>query len=589
MRVLPRILAWPILAWPILLTAAPQPHKADTSPTVHTRAGLLHGTLRGSTAVFQGIPYAAPPVGGLRWRAPQPAASWTGVRDATRPGSACVQNDTGLDRFVTPLAAAYETSYIGHTVASSEDCLYLNVWAPNWPGKGSPASLPVMVWLHGGSNTAGSGAQTTYDGAAYDGAGHDGGGLVSHGVILVTINYRLGVMGFFSHPELSRESGHGSSGNYGLLDQLAALRWVRENIAQFGGDANNVTLFGESAGSIDAGVLVTSPMASGLFRRVILESGPPFGLGPAPTLDKAQIVGAAIGKAAPGKSASGLEKVSGLENLRSLPAAEVVKLAATVVASQFKGFDPNSPLVDGWLIPQSPAKAFASGAIQKVDLMIGLNGRELSAFRVAAIASTTAKQTGQDQKSGGPGDALKKMADNTRPLYGNWTDAAIGLYVAKTLVHRDAARVAVIDQAANDMMMQCPVGAIASLTSRAGQRAFVYKFDRSIPGKGESDLGAFHGLEIPYVFHAFDDPGWRWLPFSETDRKLSGTMEAYWTNFARSGDPNGPGMPGWAAWTSGDEAYVDFDQNGEAAPRHGFSPVFCHLSPERLKGQLAGN
>jgi len=572
MRVLPWILVWPM----ILPAAVHAPRTFDAAPTVHLSVGQLRGSLRGGTAIFEGVPYAAPPVGVLRWRAPQPAAAWSGVRDATKPSSACVQNDTGLDRFVTPLAAAYGTTYVGHTVASSEDCLYLNVWVPNWPEKISTPSLPVMVWLHGGSNTAGSGAQTTYHGIA-----QDGGGLISHGVILVTINYRLGVMGFFSHPELSRESGHGSSGNYGLLDQLAALRWVRENIAQFGGDANNVTLFGESAGSIDAGVLMTSPLSSGLFRRVILESGPPFGLGPARTLAEAQKVGDAIGKAAPGKAASALE------NLRGLPAAEVVKLAATVVASQFKGFDPNSPLVDGWLIPQSPAKAFALGAIQKVDLMIGLNSRELSAFRVAA--ATTTKQTGQDQKSGGAGDALRKMADTTRPLYGNWTDAAIGLYVAKVLVHRNAARIAAIDQATNDMMMQCPVGAIAALTTATGRQAFVYKFDRSIPGKGESDLGAFHGLEIPYVFHAFDDSGWRWLPFSETDRKLSDTMETYWTNFAKNGNPNGAGVPGWTAWATGDEAYVDFDENGEAISQKGFSPTFCHLASARLKEQLGGN
>jgi para-nitrobenzyl esterase len=570
-----RVLPW-ILAWPMILPAAVRaPRMPDAAPTVHLSAGQLRGSLQGSTAIFEGVPYAAPPVGVLRWRAPQPGAAWSGVRDATKPGSACVQNDTGLDRFVAPLAAAYGTTYVGHTVVSSEDCLYLNVWVPNWPGKVSTPSLPIMVWLHGGNNTAGSGAQTTYHGNA-----QDGGGLISHGVILVTINYRLGVMGFFSHPELTRESGHGSSGNYGLLDQLAALRWVQENIAQFGGDASDVTLFGESAGSVDAGVLLTSPMAAGLFRRVILESGPPFGLGPARTLAEAQKVGDAIGKAAPGKAASALQ------NLRSLPAADMVKLAATVAASQFKGFDPNAPLVDGWLIPQAPAKAFASGAIQKVDLMIGLNGRELSAFRAGAAFIT--KQTGQTAKSGGAGDALKKMADTTRPLYGNWTDAAIGLYVARALGHRDAARVAAIDQATNDMMMQCPVGAIAALTTGAG-RTFVYKFDRSIPGKGESDLGAFHGLEIPYVFDAFDDPGWRWLPFSATDRKLSSMMETYWTNFAKTGNPNGAGMPGWAAWTSSDEPYVDFNKDGDAVPQKGFSPTFCHLAPERLKAQLGGN
>ncbi len=588
MRVRRQVWAW-ILAWPILLAAsAPQTHtthpahqahqaqKPDADPTVKIGSGQLRGTMRGSAAVFEGVPYAAAPVGALRWREPRPVAAWMGVRDAAKPGSACVQNDTGLDRFVTPLAAAYGATYIGHTVASSEDCLYLNVWVPNWPVQTLTASLPVMVWLHGGSNTAGSGAQTTYDGIA-----HDGGGLVSHGVILVTINYRLGVMGFFSHPELSRESGHRSSGNYGLLDQLAALRWVRENIAQFGGDAKNVTVFGESAGSIDAGVLVTSPLTAGLFRRAILESGPPFGLGPAHTLAEAEAVGTAIGKAAPGKAASAVE------NLRGLPPAEMVKLAATVVRSQFKGFDPNSPLVDGWLIPQAPAKAFASGATQKVDLIIGLNGRELSAFRVAA--AMIAQQAGEEPKGRGAGEALKKMADTARPLYGNWTNAAIGLYVAKVMVHRGAARIAAIDQATNDVMMQCPVGAIAALATAGGQRAFVYKFDRSIPGKGESDLGAFHGLEIPYVFHAFDDPGWRWLPFSETDRKLSGTMETYWTNFARTGNPNGAGMPGWAEWATGDEAYVDFDENGEASSQKGFSPTFCHLAPERLKEQLGGN
>jgi para-nitrobenzyl esterase len=571
-----RVLPW-ILAWPMFLPAAVRaPQTPDAAPTVHLSAGQLRGSLRGSTAVFEGVPYAVPPVGVLRWRAPQAAAAWSGVRDATKPGSACVQNDTGLDRFVTPLAVAYGTTYVGHTVVSSEDCLYLNVWVLNWPGKVSTASVPVMVWLHGGSNTAGSGAQTTYHGIA-----QDGGGLISHGVILGTINYRLGVMGFFSHPELSRESGHGSSGNYGLLDQLAALRWVRENIAQFGGDASNVTLFGESAGSVDAGVLLTSPMAARLFRRAILESGPPFGLGPARTLAEAQKVGDVVGKAAPGKAASALQ------NLRSLPAADVVKLAATVVASQFKGFDPNAPLIDGWLIPQAPAKAFASGAIQKVDLMIGLNGRELSAFRMGA--AVLAKQTAQPSKNSGASGALKTMADTTRPIYGNWTDAAIGLYVAKALVHRDAARVAVVDQATNDMMMQCPIGAIAALATAGGMRVFVYKFDRSIPGRGESDLGAFHGLEIPYVFDAFDDPGWRWLPFSPADRKLSGTMETYWTNFAKTGDPNAAGLPTWSAWTSGEEPYVEFDESGAAVRRHGFSPTFCHLAPERLKEQLGGN
>jgi para-nitrobenzyl esterase len=563
MRLLSSILVLPFL----LRSSGQHPRPADSGPIVRINRGELLGRLRGNTAVFSGVPYASPPVGVLRWREPQPAAAWTGIRDATHPGNACVQNDTGLDRFIAPLASTYGAAFAGQKVESSEDCLYLNVWVPGWSGKTDRSPMPVMVWLHGGSNTAGSGSQTTYDGIP----------LTSHGVILVTINYRLGVMGFFSHPELSHESEHHSSGNYGLLDQIAALRWVHQNIAQFGGDPENVTLFGESAGSIDAGVLMASPLTSGLFRRAILESGPPFGLGAVHTLAEAEAVGGVIGSAAPGKSASTLE------NLRQLHASEVVKLAASVVQAKFKGFDPNSPIVDGWLLPQSPAKAFAAGAIQKVNLLIGLNGRELSAFRVAAAMA--AKQAGQDQKSGGVGEALKALAHTTEPLYGNWTDSAIGVYLTKALIHRDEA----IDQATNDMMMACPVGAVSALVSAAGQRAFVYRFDRSIPGKGESELGAFHGLELPYVFGAFEDRGWQWLPFSETDHKLSGTMQSYWTNFAKTGNPNSAGLPAWSPWNVGSEPYLEFDENGDAVPRRDFSPVFCHLAPERLKRQLAGN
>ena len=191
-----------------------QSRKMDSSLMVSVTEGRLRGSLHGATAVFEGIPYAAPPVGSLRWREPRPPPRWSGIRDATTPGNACVQNAAGLDAFIAPLAATYGASYKVQPVSSSEDCLYLNVWSPNWPNKGM---LPVMVWLHGGSNRIGSGAQSTYAGEF----------LASHGVIIVTINYRLGFMGFFSHPELTKESLHHRSGNYGLLDQLAALRWVR--------------------------------------------------------------------------------------------------------------------------------------------------------------------------------------------------------------------------------------------------------------------------------------------------------------------------------------------------------------------------
>ena len=563
------------LALPLLVVSPVSSPTPDPGPTVRIATGTLRGTLYGKAAVFKGVPYAAPPVGTFRWREPQPVAKWTGVRDATHPGDACLQNPEGLNPFIAPLAEAYGARYLRQPVPSSEDCLYLNVWTPEWP---AAKSHPVMVWLHGGSNRAGSGSQPTYDGAS----------LTAHGVVLVTINYRLGVMGFFSHPELTRESAHHSSGNYGLLDQLAALRWVQQNIAQFGGDPGNVTLFGESAGSIDAGMLIASPLSSGLFRRAILESGPPFGLGAPHTLAQAEPVGSAIGNAAPAASGA----ATGLEKLRAMPAAEVVQLAASVVKSQFQGFDPNSPIVDGWVLREPPARAFAAGRQQRVDLMIGLNGRELSAFRVDAAA--LAKEAGPQPASGGAGAAIKTFEDAARPIYGNWTTPALSIYLGKAILDR----VGAIDQAGNDMLMACPVGAVAALTAAAGQRAYVYRFDRAIPGKGASTLGAFHGLEIPYVFNAFDDNGWNWLPFTQADRELGRTIEEYWTNFAKTGDPSGdtsgnppsvPNLPKWSVWQSGGEPYMNFTKEAQASLSHSFSPTFCHLAPDRLKDKLGSN
>jgi para-nitrobenzyl esterase len=399
------------------------------APVIHLTAGTLVGRLQGSTSVFEGIPFAAPPIGNLRWREPQPVANWTGSRDATKPGSPCMQASTGVDTFIAPLAAAYGAPFAMESSKSSEDCLYLNVFSPTASG-GKP--LPVMVWLHGGSNRAGKGS----------GDGYDGSSLSSHGVIVVSTNYRLGVMGFFSHPELTAESPRHSSGNYGLLDQVACLRWVQQNIGQFGGDPGNVTLFGESAGSIDASTLMASPLAKGLFRRVIAESGPAFGLGPTLTLPEAQKVGKAVGQVA---------------ILRQMPAEKVAALDARTVASSFKSFDPNASVVDGWVLPNLPAGAFASGSIQKVDLLAGFNGRELSAFRIGA--ATAAKQSSQPVQKDAPSAAVKKLADAAHPLYGSWTNIAVAMYLAQILVHGDVA----VDRASNDMLVACPVGAEAAL------------------------------------------------------------------------------------------------------------------------------
>lgn len=258
----------------VALLLLPVPFGKPRGPVVQLTSGAVEGEINGNVAVFKRIPYAQPPVGPLRWREPHPVVPWAGVRDATKASAPCMQNPAGTDNFIQPLAETYGVAYTLQKLEPSEDCLYLNVWTPLLQA-GAP--VPVMVWVHGGSNRVGSGSESGYEGTS----------LASNGVVVVTINYRLGIMGFFVHPELTAESPHHSSGNYGLLDQIAALRWVQENIAQFGGDPGNVTLFGESAGAIDSTLLMTSPLAANLFRRVIAESGPVFGLGPARFADGA--------------------------------------------------------------------------------------------------------------------------------------------------------------------------------------------------------------------------------------------------------------------------------------------------------------
>jgi para-nitrobenzyl esterase len=544
-------------AFPGLAKPAP-----SSGPVAHLASGTVQGRSQGDIAVFEGIPFAAPPVGPLRWREPQPVTNWSGIREATKPSHPCIQNVQGLNTFLAPLATAYHAAYTPETVDPSEDCLYLNVWTPE-----KAVHLPVMVWVHGGSNRVGSGTETGYDGAI----------LASYGVIVVTVNYRLGVMGFFSHPELTAESPHNSSGNYGLLDQIAALKWVQQNIAQFGGDPGNVTLFGESAGSVDAMILMTSPLSKGLFRKVIAESGPGFGLGPVRSVSDMAALGDAVGKTAGGPPGSQLQA------LRQIPAAQVAQIEDRLIATQFKGNNPNAPIVDGWVLPLSPAHAFASGAIQKVDLMAGFNAREWSAFRIGAEAAT--KSSGNAPPKPSVSDLFKQTADRTRPLYGNWTDLMIVTYMARMMVGGAAA----VDQTTSDTMFACPIGAEAALTASAGQHAYVYRFDRSVPGPGESDLGAFHSLELPYVFGTFGAPFFNWLPFNATDHKLSRVMQTYWTNFAKSGNPNGPGLPNWADWNADGEPYLSFGENGDAIPSQGFSPLYCHLSADRLKEVLTAN
>jgi para-nitrobenzyl esterase len=521
---------------------------------VQIDAGALRGTKAGSAIAFRGIPYARPPIGELRWQPPEPPLSWQGVREALQPGSACTQRTSGLTPFFAPMAQAYGSNFEQPPIKSSEDCLYLDVWVPEWPVK---RALPVMVWLHGGSNTVGSGTQSSYDGIS----------LTRHGVLLVTLNYRLGVMGFFSHPELTRESPHHSSGNYGLLDQLAALNWVKKNIAEFGGDPDNVTLFGESAGAIDAARLMTSPLAAGLFKRVISESGPAFESGQ--TLSQAETFGSAVSALTPGNAQS-----TALKNLRAMPASEVEALV--LKAKEHLPTDITAATADGWVLPMSPQQAFLAGSIQKVDLLIGLNARELSAFRLSAAAAA--------KSSGGPSGVadsggLKKFSEAARPYFGSWTNPAIGIYFGRMLLNKNAG----LDGAANDLIGACPVGAMASLTNAAGQHVFVYRFDRAIPGKGEAELGAFHSLEVPYVFGSLRDPEWQWLPSTADDESLSELLQTYWTNFAKTSNPNASGLPNWPAWSDKDKEFLVMNQDASVTAQRNFPPLLSSLGAKELK------
>jgi para-nitrobenzyl esterase len=292
---------------------------------------------------------------------------------------------------------------------------------------------------------------------------------------------------------------------------------------------------------------------------------------------EAEEAGAAVGKAAPGHSASTLQ------NLRALPATQVVELANQVLKTRFSKVA-GAFTLDGWVLPRSPQRAFADGAITKVDLLVGLNGRELSAFRVggAARASQQAKPR-ERAASGTPiGQSMGKLADGMAPLYGNWTYPALGWYLAKILIHRDAG----IDQAGNDVVVACPLGAMATLVTAAGHRAYVYRFERVVPGKGADTLGAFHALEVPYVFGAFKDRAWQWLPVTAADWKLSATLETYWTQFAKTGSPNSAGLPDWPAWNNDTEPFLEIDAAADIKAQPGFSPIFCHLSLQRLRQRL---
>ena len=514
-----RALPVPPLALLLLAVACFMQVSASTAQTemqsgeflVRTTSGPLRGVARADGgAEFLGIPYAQPPVGDLRWHEPLPVKPWNEVRAANSFGAPCTQPVMG--------------DWNRHDAETGvEDCLFLNVVTPVWPAR---QPLPVMLYLHGGGNEGGSASSVFYN----------GGTLVNHGVLLVTVNYRLGIFGFFAHPALSAESTHHGSGNYGLMDQILALRWVRENIARFGGDPNNITLFGHSAGAIDTGLLMTSDLSKNLFQRAIAESGTSFSH-PLPPLAVAEKAGEAF--AASLKLPAGAE---GLKQLRQLTAQQL--LASKSSQSPYSHFGQS---IDGWVIARQPASVFAAGEEAAIPLLFGTTTRELG----AAVYRTPTVQ-----------DALRKaIAD----FFGELAPQALAAYglAEGAQASDDPLYGSVADQWAADLILRCPATAQGGWHSAAHHPTYEFEFAHAIPG--QEAQGAIHGAELPYVFGYF--PKWGNIAgkFADTDIQLSDLMESYWTNFAKTGNPNSAGLPEWPQ-LGVERKYIRFQQDGKVVP-----------------------
>ena len=465
----------------ILLFAAIPLLAADY--TVRIDNGLLSGAPgpRPEVRVFKGIPYAAPPIGDLRWKAPQAPASWASARDAKAFSPICYQQPY-------PEGSIYRTAL----QPMSEDCLYLNVWTA---AQTANERRPVMVWIHGGGLTRGSGSGPFYNGES----------LALKGVVVVTINYRLGVFGFLAHPDLTRESGHDSSGNYGLLDQLAALQWVRRNIGAFGGDAQRVAIFGESAGSWSVNYLMATPLAKGLFQRAIGESGAVFG-GVAKLADVE-------------RSGAKFAASIGADSMRALRA----KSAEDVL--QTAGQTPFPPSVDGWVFPEDVTTIFTKGKQNDVPLIAGSNADEAT-----SLSPWPANRTAADFQA------------QARRIFGDRAGEFLKFYPASSDGEAKASHYASF----RDFTFGWQMRTWVRMSAKTGaSKAYLYYFSRIPPGPASGRLGAYHAAEIAYVFHNLH-LGAR--PYEDADRKLSDLMSSYWVNFAATGDPNGNGLPEWPAY-----------------------------------------
>jgi para-nitrobenzyl esterase len=468
-------------------------------PVVDTAAGPVEGAAEGSVHVFKGIPYVQPPVGQLRWKPPQEMQRWTEALKTTEFGAACIQP-----------GVLYSTLYSSDISPFSEDCLTLNVWAP-----ADASDAPVMVWIHGGALVRGSSKESIYDGSAW----------AKRGIVVVSVNYRLGVLGYLAHPELSAESALGVSGNYGLLDQIEALRWVKRNISAFGGNPGNVTIAGESAGALSVMYLLSSPDAHGLFARAIVQSGYMVSM---PEIRQSRY-------GTPSAEAMGLElaKQLGAPAIADLREVDAETLIEKVSKLPYLTLG----TVDGKILPRQMVDIFDRGEQAPVPIMVGFNSGEIRSLRALAP----------------PVPESAAVYENTiRERYVDLADEFLRLYPATDMQES-------IWATTRDALYGWTSERMARRQTQLGQAAFLYLFDHGYPAADDAGLHGFHASELPYVFGMMDrtPPNWPKIPETAEESAFSGAMVDYWTSFAATGSPKTAEAPDWEAYGSS-QAYMHF-------------------------------
>lgn len=479
--------------------AAPVVPEADSVPVVNTAAGAVEGMTEGSLRVFKGIPYAAPPVGAARWKPPEPAPHWSDVRAAKEFGPACAAPTSRVN-----------TIYSSDIAPFSEDCLTLNVWAP-----ADADGAPVFFWIHGGALVHGSSKESLYDGSR----------LAEAGMVVVSINYRLGVFGYLAHPELSAESPLGVSGNYGLLDQIEALRWVKANIRAFGGDPSNVTIAGESAGGLSVMYLLAAPDARGLFSKAIAQSAYMVSM---PELKESRF-------GTPSAEATGAYVAAKLQapDIAAMRAMDAQTLADGAAAAHYV------PLgtVDGQVLPRQLVDVFDRGEQAPVPILAGFNSGEIRSLRVLAPP---------------PPASSEEYESVIRDRYLDLADEFLRLYPSSDMQES-------IFATTRDALYGWTSERLVRKQTELGQPSFLYIFDHGYPAADDAGLHAFHASELPFTWGNFDltPPNWPKIPDTPQETRLADALVGYWSSFASEGRPIARNEPDWPAYGTTD-AYMAF-------------------------------